>query len=223
MYKSILTGEPVDDEPSLPSEIIDEEAEKSAASAAGLLAWQNRRKVRPEGGLASNMQGCLLLQSMIGLGHGANEVVIDRYVFFILFGRLLLIHTFSLLSQPLDVLITYAKSPISSHLLDSFFNSQAVATKHKRRFQNLLFPTSTKYGNTYLTLAKDKLGSRVIDTIWAVSDGYMREKIAKSLIPHKIDLGNDEYGRWFGKKLELHLLERRPDEWREKVDRKSVV
>jgi nucleolar protein 9 len=42
-----------------------------------------------------------------------------------------------------------------------------------------------------------------------------QEKIARSLIPDAIQLSNSQYGRFFARKLNLHLLERRPDEWRE--------
>lgn len=42
-----------------------------------------------------------------------------------------------------------------------------------------------------------------------------QEKIARSLIPDSIALGNSSFGRFFAKKLNLPLLERRPVEWRE--------
>lgn len=45
----------------------------------------------------------------------------------------------------------------------------------------------------------------------------MREKIAKELAPHVTTLGGDPYGRFFLRKMELVLLNRRPDEWKEKV------
>ncbi len=44
---------------------------------------------------------------------------------------------------------------------------------------------------------------------------HHQEKIARSLIPDSIKLSNSQYGRFFARKLNLHLLERRPDEWRE--------
>ncbi|ORY23217.1 hypothetical protein BCR39DRAFT_549823 [Naematelia encephala] len=75
----------------------------------------------------------------------------------------------------------------------------------------------------YHTLAMDRMGSRVADTIWAASDGYMKEKIATSLITHALTLGGSQYGRFFARKLNLHLLERRPDEWRNTVAGKAAV
>jgi hypothetical protein len=80
MYQSLLTGTPLEEdaEPALPSDQVDTDAEAAAAAAAGLAAWQNRRKAKPqEGQLAPNIQGCLLLQGMLGMGD-ANEGVLER-------------------------------------------------------------------------------------------------------------------------------------------------
>lgn len=42
-----------------------------------------------------------------------------------------------------------------------------------------------------------------------------QEKIARSLIPHATTLSSSPYGHFLARRLDLHLLERRPDEWRE--------
>jgi nucleolar protein 9 len=68
---------------------------------------------------------------------------------------------------------------------------------------------------SFPALAADKLGSRVADTAWAAADGFMKEKIARSLVPHATTLGNDMYGKYVVRKMDLHLLLRRPDEWRQ--------
>lgn len=44
----------------------------------------------------------------------------------------------------------------------------------------------------------------------------LQEKIAKSLIGDANTLASSQYGRFFASKLDLHLLDRRPDEWRKK-------
>lgn len=44
----------------------------------------------------------------------------------------------------------------------------------------------------------------------------MQEKIARSLIPDANALASSQFGRFLYGKLNLHLLERRPDEWRQK-------
>ena len=51
---------------------------EEAAAAARYSAWQNRRTAKPTDALAPNMQGCLLLQSMVGLTGGANAIVLER-------------------------------------------------------------------------------------------------------------------------------------------------
>jgi nucleolar protein 9 len=43
----------------------------------------------------------------------------------------------------------------------------------------------------------------------------VQEKIARSLVPHEHTLLGSEYGRYFARKLQLHVLRRRPDEWKE--------
>jgi len=116
--------------------------------------------------------------------------------------------TCSLFAQSADTLLSYASSPIASHLLDKVLTSSAVPPKYRRK----LF---LAFMGKYDALATDRLGSRVADTVWATADGFMKEKIARSLIPHATILGNDRYGRYVVRKMELHLLQRRPDEWRE--------
>jgi nucleolar protein 9 len=88
--------------------------------------------------------------------------------------------------------------------------SPAVAPKYRRK----LF---LSFMGKYDKLASDRLGSRVADTVWAAADGFIKEKIARSLIPHATTLGNDKYGRFVIRKMDVHLLQRRPDEWRQNM------
>jgi hypothetical protein len=79
MYQALLTGESIGaDEDEIPEEARDATAEEEAAAAARYSAWQNRRTAKPTDALAPNMQGCLLLQSMVGLTGGANAIVLER-------------------------------------------------------------------------------------------------------------------------------------------------
>jgi nucleolar protein 9 len=43
---------------------------------------------------------------------------------------------------------------------------------------------------------------------------YSQEKIARSLIPHEQFLAGSYYGKYFARNLNLYLLQRRPDEWK---------
>lgn len=45
----------------------------------------------------------------------------------------------------------------------------------------------------------------------------LQEKIARSLIPHATSLASSPFGRFFASKLKLHLLIRRPNEWKQEV------
>lgn len=83
MYQSILAGEKATS-PELADgnvEDYDVQAEASFAAAARLSAWQNRRSAKPKDDLAPNMQGCLILQAMMGMEQ-INEVLLERLVMF---------------------------------------------------------------------------------------------------------------------------------------------
>nr|XP_018267234.1 uncharacterized protein I303_01219 [Kwoniella dejecticola CBS 10117]OBR89392.1 hypothetical protein I303_01219 [Kwoniella dejecticola CBS 10117] len=195
MYQAILSGSDAPQETEDPSEEVDKEAEDTAAAYARRSAWENRRTAKPkagEGEVLPNMQGCLILQGMMGM-KDVNGVVLD-----------------SLTAQRVNTLLTYAKSPISSHFLDKVFTDPAVQPKYCRKVMLLLM-------DSWKELVEDRIGSRVMDTVWDKADGYMKEKIARSLIPHIVVLGQSQYAKYFLKKAELSLLQRRPDEWREKV------
>ncbi|WVQ70861.1 hypothetical protein IAR50_000386 [Cryptococcus sp. DSM 104548] len=194
MYQALLTGGPLpSDEPAPQAEEgVDDDAEKAAAAAARLSAWQNRRTARPKDDLAPNIQGCLILQAMVGMGQ-TNAAVLD-----------------SLTSLPVDALITYAKSPIASRLLDKVFIDPAAPIKYRKKLMMVFM-------DHYKELVEDKLGSRVVDTIWDRADGFLKEKIARSLIPHLTSLGGSQYGKYFVRRADIVLLNRRPEEWREKI------
>ncbi|KAJ9125324.1 hypothetical protein QFC22_000281 [Naganishia vaughanmartiniae] len=169
---------------------LEETAEEPEAQQHG---WKPRQPKRQTGGtLNPTMQGALMLQDIIAAGKGLNETVLD-----------------SLSSLSAEELLAMAFSPISSHILDAALTSPGVEFKWRRK---LLIA----FMGHYLELAQDKLGSRVADTIWdRAADGFTREKIARSLIDHHGTLSQSQYGRYFAKKLNLPLLQRRPAEWKE--------
>jgi len=63
-------------------------------------------------------------------------------------------------------------------------------------------------------LVDDRIGSRVGDRCWTFADPYLKEKIARSLIPHESFLAGSFYGKFFARNLSLHLLQRRPEDWK---------
>lgn len=82
--------------------------------------------------------------------------------------------------------------------------------KYRRKLINTLIPHLRE-------LLDDKIGSRVAEKVWESADGYTKEKIARSLLPHAMSIGASQYGRFLHPKLQFHLLERRPTEWRAAV------
>ena len=99
---------------------------------------------------------------------------------------------------------------MSSHLLDVVLEAETVPIKYRRRLINLLIPQLRG-------LLDDKIGSRVAEKAWEAADGYTKEKIARTLLPDAMAIGASQYGRFIHPKLQFHLLERRPDEWRASV------
>lgn len=89
----------------------------------------------------------------------------------------------------------------------------------------------------YHQLVNDRFGSRVVDRCWDFSDTYLKvflllslcvvdastraytkklhqEKIARSLFPQQQFLAGSFYGKFFSRNLNLYLLQRKPEEWR---------
>lgn len=154
--------------------------------------WKPRQPKKEKQPLEPSMQGSILLQGLFKLKTPASDIIIE-----------------SLLAQGIAAIIRMAHHPISSHVIDAAVSSSSIAPKLKRRLLLSL-------DGHWFELVDDRFGSRVGEKIWDSADGFMKEKIAKSLIPQAFALGNSQYGRFFAKRLDLHLLQRRPDEWREK-------
>ncbi|KAG9317134.1 armadillo-type protein [Chiua virens] len=136
------------------------------------------------------IQGALILQSLLRLEEPHCSIVID-----------------SISSLSMRDLIRIAHNAISSRVLDALFESPAVPFKAKRQFVTSLI-------GHYHSLVDDRIGSRVVDRCWAFADPYLREKIARSLIPSEQALAASYYGKFFARNLNLYLLQRRPDEWK---------
>ncbi|KAG8801311.1 Nucleolar protein 9, partial [Serendipita sp. 400] len=137
-----------------------------------------------------SVQGALLLQAMLLLSAPHNEVVI---------------RSFELMSK--QTKIALAHDPTSSRVIDAMLESPVVTRKGKRG-------VIMGYLGQYEQLVDDRIGSRVGDRCWIHADPYLKEKIARSLIPHQQTLAASYYGKFFAKKLQLSLLLRKPDEWR---------
>ncbi|KAJ3817927.1 hypothetical protein F5880DRAFT_1446472, partial [Lentinula raphanica] len=107
-----------------------------------------------------------------------------------------------------------AQNPTSSRVLDVLLDSPTVPTKAKRSFVLSLI-------GTYHLLVDDRIGSRVGERCFAFADTYLKEKIARSVLPHEQTLAASFYGKFFARKLDLYLLKRRPEEWKTGQVRKA--
>ncbi|KAJ7067930.1 armadillo-type protein [Mycena amicta] len=136
------------------------------------------------------VQGAVLLQSLLRLPEPFNQLVID-----------------SLTSFSIEEILSLARHPISSRVLDVLLESPTVPMKVKRQFVQ-------SFIGHYHTLVDDRIGSRVGDRCWTFSDTYLKEKIARSLISQESFLAGSYYGKFFARNLNLYLLQRRPEEWR---------
>ncbi|KAG0698851.1 armadillo-type protein [Suillus ampliporus] len=139
----------------------------------------------------SKVQGALILQSLLRLMEPHCMMVTE-----------------SITSLPTEDLISLSQNPISSRVIDVFFDSETVPFKVKRALVMSLI-------GHYHTLVDDRIGSRVGDRCWAFADPYLREKIARSLVVHEQFLAASYFGKFFTRNINLYLLQRRPEEWRE--------
>ncbi|GBE79200.1 Nucleolar protein [Sparassis crispa] len=140
--------------------------------------------------LEPKTQGAVLLQAMLRLPAPHNELVID-----------------SIQALSMDEVLAMAHHVTSSRVLDAVLDVPTVPAKAKRKFVLDLM-------GHYHVLVDDRIGSRVGDRCWAYADPYLKEKIARSLIPHEHFLAGSFYGKFFTRHLNLHLLQRNVDEWK---------
>ncbi|KAG1739843.1 armadillo-type protein [Suillus paluster] len=146
---------------------------------------KNSKKGNMDTSKEPKVQGALILQSLLRLSEPHCMIVTE-----------------SITSLPTEDLISLSHNPISSRVIDVLFESET------RAFVMSLI-------GHYHTLVDDRIGSRVGDRCWAFADTYLREKIARSLIVHEQFLVASYFGKFFARNINLYLLQRRPEEWRE--------
>ncbi|POW19373.1 hypothetical protein PSHT_04783 [Puccinia striiformis] len=102
--------------------------------------------------------------------------------------------TKGLAQLPLEVVIGFSRDPIGSRALDALLKSPSITPS-----------------------ADDRIGSHIAETFWAISDVYLKEKMASSLVNQQIFLQKSSFGHFFLKKLELPLFERQRESWKSKM------
>lgn len=148
-----------------------------------------------------SIQGSLLIQSLLRLPEAQNQLVTD-----------------SIASLSIDKLLALSHHPISSRVIDVFLESPTVPARTRRRL-------ILAFQGHFHTLVDDRVGSRVGERLWNAADPYLKEKIARTLLPHETALVGSRYGKYFVRGLNLYLLKRDPEEWKTaqvKAGRKEV-
>ncbi|PFH50317.1 hypothetical protein AMATHDRAFT_61237 [Amanita thiersii Skay4041] len=134
--------------------------------------------------------GAQLLQSLLRLSEPHNGLVIN-----------------SINSLPMEERIKLAHNSYSSRIYDVLLDSPSVPQKAKRKFV-------MDFIGHYHLLVDDRFGSHVVDRCWDFADTYLKEKIARSLISYDRNLIASYYGRFFVRHLQLQLLQRDSNEWK---------
>ncbi|KJA16110.1 hypothetical protein HYPSUDRAFT_47764 [Hypholoma sublateritium FD-334 SS-4] len=140
--------------------------------------------------LEPKTQGSILLQSLLRLPETLSSFITDS------------IHALTVEDR-----IRISHNASGSRVFDALLDSPKVPAKIKRQFV-------MDFIGYYHLLVDDKLGSRVGDRCWAFSDTYLKEKIARSLIHEEQTLAASYYGKFFARNLNLYLLQRKPEDWR---------
>jgi len=134
--------------------------------------------------------GALLLQSLLRLHTPHNALVLDSIE--------------SLKSQELLALTHH---PAASRVLDAIIDGPTIPPRSRRA---LLRAMEAQFAD----IIDDRIGARVGVRCWAAADPYLKEKLARALLPHAVRLAGSPYARSFTRGLALSLLQRKPDEWR---------
>jgi nucleolar protein 9 len=134
----------------------------------------------------------------------------------------------------MDERLKIAHNATASRVYDALLESPTVSATAKRQFV-------MDFIGHYHLLVDDRIGSRVGDRCWSFADTYLKvriscnnirpciylgifqEKIGRSLVTHEQVLAASYYGKFFARNLNLSLLQRRPDDWRNmQADRKRA-
>ncbi|EAU82466.1 hypothetical protein CC1G_08217 [Coprinopsis cinerea okayama7 len=148
--------------------------------------------------LAFKTQGSILLQALLKLPEPQINFVLE-----------------ALQQVPVEDKIKICHDPSASRVYDAFLENANIPSKAKRQWIMELI-------GHYHELVDDRIGSRVADRCWAFCDTYLKEKIARSLFKYESQLAGSFYGKFFVRNLNLHLLQRRPEEWRNMQSQKKI-
>ncbi|KAI8138254.1 armadillo-type protein [Fennellomyces sp. T-0311] len=141
---------------------------------------------------AFHLQGSLILQDIMKMTEGHNKYVV-----------------MSFLSQKPDITLSWCFSPQASRAFESILSSEHVGGKVKKKIMKNL-------QGHYVSIAKDKFGSHIIDQCWAVADINVKEQIAAELLKRERDLAEHPLGKCVLWTCRIDLYKRRHDDWVER-------
>jgi len=114
----------------------------------------------------------------------------------------------SLLSLEPRELSQVCNDKSGSHVIDSFLQSTNVSSKHKSAFVD-------KMRGSFIDLACDRFGSRIIDYLLSTLDIKAKGYIMDELSAKEMQLNANKNGYFIGKKAGLYHYKHRYEEWRE--------
>lgn len=118
-----------------------------------------------------------------------------------------------LLLEPKEI-VSIANDKSGSHVIETFLQSQTVAPKHKAQLIDRL-------RGSYVDLANDRFGSRIVDHVLATVDIKLKSSIMDELVEKEAHLNSTRNGYYLAKKAGLFHYKNRNDEWREEERTRS--
>ncbi|RKP13745.1 armadillo-type protein [Piptocephalis cylindrospora] len=141
--------------------------------------------------IRTNVQGALLLQSLVKFPQDHNAIVISSF-----------------LAEPAQIRVAWCKDPTASRVVESILESRTVGLKAKRLIL-------TGFLDHYHELAMDKFGGHVVDKCWAMADLEMKSKIAEQLAFHRMALQNSFHGKFILRNCRIEQYIMKKGAWEE--------
>ncbi|RAL02253.1 RNA-binding RNA processing protein NOP9 [Aspergillus ibericus CBS 121593] len=118
----------------------------------------------------------------------------------------------SLLAQPSESLVTIAKDPTTSHVIQKALTLPTSTPQFRRQF-------AVRFTGHLEGLALDSSGSRVVDALWPATQDlfFVKERMAQELTQHEMALRDSFVGRAVWRNWALDLYKRRRGEWAAKA------
>jgi nucleolar protein 9 len=188
---------------------------------------QRKRDAQWSAPTGPTTQGSLLLQALAQLSAPHHSCVISRHAIPCpaASGTSSPV-SHSLLALDPPALLALAHDNTASRVLDALLAAPAVPARTTRRVILAFVPV-------FAELVDDRVGARVGERLWAAADPYLQvsssplplrrargadaaqEKIGRALLAHEHALRASPCARPFARGLQLHVLRRNADEWRE--------